>query len=76
MADQNLDTRRMARDQESRITAATAIGLNTVKPMIQFQVSLLRLWADSIESLAQNYEKGLERANSAVEQRWQQQHAA
>lgn len=76
MADQNLDTRRMARDQESRITAATAIGLNTVKPMIQFQVSLLKLWADSIESLAQNYEKGLERANSAVEQRWQQQHAA
>jgi hypothetical protein len=76
MADQHLDTRRMARDQESRITAATAIGLNTVKPMIQFQVSLLRLWADSIESLAQNYEKGLETANSAVEQRWHQQHAA
>lgn len=76
MADQNLDTRRMARDQESRITAATAIGLNTVKPMIQFQVPLLRLWADSIESLAQNYEKGLETASSAVEQRWQQQHAA
>lgn len=76
MADQNLDTRRMARDQESRITAATAIGLNTVTPMIQFQVSLLRLWADNIESIAQNYEKGLETASSAVEQQWERQHAA
>lgn len=76
MADQNLDTRRMARHQESRITAATAIGLNTVTPMIQFQVSLLRLWADNIESIAQNYEKGLETASSAVEQQWEQQHAA
>lgn len=58
MADQNLDRRRMAGDQERRITAATAIGFNAVKPMIEFQASLLRLWADSIESFAQITKKG------------------
>ena len=76
MIDQSFDARRLATDQESRITATTAMGLNTVKPMIQFQLSLLRLWANSIESLAQNYEKGLETFSSAVEQQRQEQRAA
>ncbi|WP_407179584.1 hypothetical protein [Bradyrhizobium sp. STM 3562] len=76
MADQSFDVGRMARNQESRIAASTAIGLNAVKPMIQFQVSLLRLWADNIEALAENYEKGLDTFSSAVEDRWQQQRAA
>ena len=53
MAEQSFDTRRMTRDQERRIAAATAIGLNAVKPILQFQVSLLRLWADNIEKFAQ-----------------------
>lgn len=48
----------------------------TIKPMIEFQLCLLRLWADNMESVAQNYEKGLQTANSAIEQQWQQQHAA
>ena len=57
MADQILDARRVARDQQRRLTAATAIGLNALRPVIHFQVSLLRLWARNIEKLADNVEK-------------------
>ena len=73
MAEQSFDTRRMTRDQERRIAAATAIGLNAVRPLLQFQVSLLRLWADSIEAFAHKYEKG---SGAEVEQQEQQQRAA
>jgi hypothetical protein len=59
MAEQSFDTPRMTRDQQRRIAAATAIGLNALKPMLQFQVSLLRLWANNIEMLARNCEKEL-----------------
>ncbi len=76
MADQAFDARRMARDQESRLAAAAAVGLNAMRPMIQFQASLLRLWADNAEMYARNYEKGLETFSTAVEQQWQQQRAA
>src|SRR5690242_10758582 len=68
MADQSLDMRRIAREQEDRIAAATAVGLNAVKPMIQFQASMVRLWADNIETFARNYERGLETFSSAVEE--------
>jgi len=57
MNEQSFD--RMTRDQENRITAATAIGVNAVKPILQFQVSLLRLWADHIEGFTRSYEKKL-----------------
>ena len=76
MADHSLDARRMARDQESRMVGATAIGLNTLKPMVQFQISLLRLWAASFEKFASNCEKGLENLESGVEEKSQQQRAA
>ena len=76
MADQSLDARRMARDQESRLVGATAVGLNMIKPILQFQVSLLRLWAASIETFARNCENGLEAVNSKVEQQSHQQRAA
>jgi hypothetical protein len=79
MADQSFDAASMARDQR-RMAASAAIGLNALKPMLQFQVSLLRLWADNIEALAQNYEenyqKGLDTVSSAVEHHRQQQRAA
>jgi hypothetical protein len=58
MAEQSSDTRRMTRDQERRIAAATAIGVNAVRPILQFQVALLRLWADNIEKLAQKGPSG------------------
>ena len=70
MAEQSFDTRRMTRDQERRIAATTAIGFNAIRPIPQFQISLLRLWADNIEKFAQ---KGL---SAEVEQEEKQQRAA
>ena len=58
MAEQSFGTSQMTRDQERRIAAATAIGLNAVRPILQFQVSLLRLWADNIEKFAQKEPSG------------------
>jgi hypothetical protein len=68
MAEQSFDTPRMTRDQQRRVAAAIAIGLNALKPMVQFQVSLLRLWADNIEMLARNCEKELETFSFKAEQ--------
>jgi hypothetical protein len=41
--------------------------------MLQQQASLLRLWADTIDEYAQNYEQGTEKLRSSVER---EQHAA
>jgi hypothetical protein len=67
MADQSLDTRRIARDQERRIAAATAMGLRVAKPLFQYQTSILRFWADHFEMVARNYENGVETYLSAGE---------
>ena len=76
-ADRTLDTHRVAREQQRRVTAATAIGLNALKPVVQFQVSMLRLWAKSIERFADNYENGREKmASSAVEEHSEHERAA
>ncbi len=72
MSEQAFD---VARDQQRRVAAAAAIGLNAVRPMIHLQASLLRLWADNAELFARNYEKGLETFSPAVEES-QQQRAA
>jgi hypothetical protein len=76
MTDNSFDAARMARDQQSRIAASAAIGLNALKPMIGLQVSLLRLWADNLETFAQNCEKGVDTFSSAAKQEWEQQRAA
>lgn len=57
MADKTSNANGFTRDSRSRITAATATGMNSLKPMMHFQVSMLRMWADSIERFAGNYEK-------------------
>ena len=67
-ANQSLDARRMARDQESRIAAAASVGLNVAKPLFQYRTSMLRLLADNFELIARNYEHGIEAFTSAVEQ--------
>lgn len=67
---------RFARDPERRVAAATAIGMNALKPMMQFQISMLRMWADSIERLAGNYEKRLEETATAAEDRSDKERAA
>ena len=68
MADKSSNSDRLARDTQRRTTAATAIGMNALKPIMHFQVSLLRMWADSIERFAGNYEKGFEETATAVEE--------
>ena len=67
MADQSMDARRIAREQESRIAAA-AVGFNAAKPVFQYQTSILRLMADNFELLARNYERGVEALSTAVEE--------
>jgi len=66
MADQSLDARRIARYQES-IAAAASIGLHVAKALLQYQSSVLRLWADNLETIARNYENGVETFTSAIE---------
>lgn len=72
-ANQSLDARRIAREQESRIAASASMGLNAAKPFVQFQTSMLRLWADNFEMLARNYEKGLEALGGTIEQQTHRQ---
>ena len=67
MADKISNANRFARDPQRRITAAAAIGMNALKPIMHFQVSMLRMWANSIERFAGNYEKGLEETTTTVE---------
>lgn len=76
MADQTATPNRLANDPQRRIAAATAIGMNALKPMIRFQVSMLRMWADNIERLAGNYEKKLEETATTAEERSDQERAA
>ncbi|MBR0806761.1 hypothetical protein JQ636_24730 [Bradyrhizobium japonicum] len=76
MADKTANANRFARDSQGRITAATAIGMNALKPIMHFQVSMLRMWADSIERFAGNYEKGLEETATAVEEKSDKERAA
>ncbi|SHN78012.1 hypothetical protein [Bradyrhizobium erythrophlei] len=76
MADKNLNANGFARDQQTRITAATAIGMNALKPIMHFQVSMLRMWADGIERLAGNYEKGVEETVTTVKEPSDKGHAA
>jgi hypothetical protein len=68
MPDNISNANRSARDPQRRITAATEIGMNALKPIVHFQVSMLRMWADSIERFAGNYEKGLEETATIVEE--------
>jgi hypothetical protein len=68
MADDTSNANRFARDTQRRITAATAIGMNALKPIMHFQVSMLRMWANSIESFAGKSEKGLKETATTEEQ--------
>ena len=76
MADKITNANRFVRDPQRRITAATAIGMKALKPIMRFQVSMLRMWADSIERFARNYEKGLEETATIVEEQSQKERAA
>ena len=47
MADQSLDARRMAKEQEGRMAASASIGFNAAKPFVQFQISMMRVFAEN-----------------------------
>jgi hypothetical protein len=66
----------LARDSQTRMSAATAIGMHALKPMLHFQVSLLRMWADSVERLAGNYEKGVEETANRIQEQASKERAA
>jgi hypothetical protein len=73
MADKTTDAKRLAREQQSGMTA---MGMNALKPIMHFQVSLLRMWADTIERFAGNYQKGLDKTTAAVEEQSDRERAA
>lgn len=68
MADNTTNPDPLARDAQRRTTAATAIGMIALKPIMHFQVSMLRMWADSIERLEASYEKRLEETATTREE--------
>ncbi|WP_448041598.1 hypothetical protein [Bradyrhizobium liaoningense] len=68
MADKTASADRFARDTRGNIAAATAIGINALKPIMHFQISMLRMWADSIERVASNYDKRLEETATSVDE--------
>jgi len=70
------DANRFARDPPRSTTGATAIGMNVMKPIMHFQISMLRMWADSIERFASNYQKGMEETATAVEEQSDKERAA
>lgn len=68
MADKINNADRFARDPQRGIAAATAIGMNALRPIMNFQISMLRMWADSIERFAGQYHRGVEEAATSEEQ--------
>jgi hypothetical protein len=42
--------------------------MNAFKPIMHFQVSMLRMWADNIERFAGNYQQGFEETATVVEE--------
>ena len=76
MADKTDNANRSARDKQIPITAVTAIGIDALKPIARLQVSMLRMWAGSIERFAGNYENGMEETAAAVEKQSDKERAA
>ena len=50
------------------MAASASIGLNAIKPFIQFQTLMMRVFAENIEQAARNYEKNFEAVSSIVAQ--------
>ncbi|SFJ44506.1 hypothetical protein [Bradyrhizobium sp. Gha] len=75
MADKSANSN-FAREPQRRIAAMTAIGMNALNPIMHFQVSMLRMCADSIERFAGDYKKRLEETATAVEEQSDKERAA
>ena len=65
-----------ATNTQRSTTAAAAIGMNALKPILHFQVSMLRMWADNIERFAGNYQQGFEETATVVEEQSKKESAA
>lgn len=76
MADNTSSVSRFARGSDRRMPRSTAIGMNALKPILHFQVSMLRMWADSIERFAGNYERALDETATIVEEHSDKERAA
>jgi hypothetical protein len=72
MTKKTSDESRFAREQHR----LTAMGMNALKPIMHLQVSMLRMWADCIERLAGNYEKGVEETATAIKEQSNKERAA
>jgi len=44
------------------IATAPIVGLNATKTVLEYQASVLKLWAENCELMARNYEKGSKRS--------------
>jgi hypothetical protein len=66
MAHDNADANQFARDPQRRITATTESDMNVLKPVVQSQVSMLMMWAHSVERFAENYERALDETRQAT----------
>jgi hypothetical protein len=66
-----LNARHIAREQQARFAQA---ALNAIRPMLRFQMSFFRFWANNIETFMRNYERGVE--TLASKQQPQEQRAA
>ena len=55
---------------------ATANGMSALRPIALFVVSMLRMWADSIERLEANYDKKLEDTAATLEEAPDKERAA
>jgi hypothetical protein len=49
MAEETFEAPRIARKKQARVAA---FGLNTIRPMLKFQISLFRLWANVLGLVA------------------------
>lgn len=71
MAVDTTNSNRSAREPQGQ-----QIGMNSLKPIVHFQVSMLRMWAESIERFAGNYEEALQETATTVEEQTDRQRAA
>jgi|EndMetStandDraft_9_1072997.scaffolds.fasta_scaffold1173646_1 hypothetical protein len=66
MADNSANAKHFARDDQRRITAATASGIDAFM-LVQF--SMLRMWTHDIERFAGNYQRALDETYRPVRDR-------
>ncbi|WP_375780859.1 hypothetical protein ACE103_20175 [Bradyrhizobium sp. ma5] len=76
MTDEMNNATRLLQEPQKRMAAATTIGMSALKPMLHFQVSMLRMWADTLERFAGNYENGLDETATAIKEQADKQRAA